>query len=205
MTLARTAIGRDDGRARQAIRPSSRTTSVVRRAGRPTACGPNGRSDAWHKRAYGGPSRRAHARALPADVRFGVGAIFQDVAGLTVERRADLLQRLEADAFDFARFEQRDVLLGDADAFGQLFRPHLAAGEHHVEIDDDRHCRVLHEARILVGKTRCFPHHGRDREQRAADDQRVVVVQGKGDRKHARARLAGHGDGERQARRRQRT
>ena len=59
---------RDDGRhlapAICPISPSSRTKSVVRRAGRPTACGPNGRSDAWHKRAYGGPSRRAHARAL---------------------------------------------------------------------------------------------------------------------------------------------
>ena len=33
----------------------------------------------------------------------------------------------------------RDVLLGDADAFGELARAHLAARQHHVEVDDDGH------------------------------------------------------------------
>ena len=70
---------------------------------------------------------------------FYVRLIFQDVAGLTIEHHADPLQGIEADAFHLAGLQQRNVLLGDADALGKLLRAHLAARQHHVEIDDDRH------------------------------------------------------------------
>ena len=68
-----------------------------------------------------------------------VRTIFQNVAGLTIERAANVLQRVEAHALHLAGLEQRDVLLGDADAFGELLGAHLAPRQHHVEIDDDRH------------------------------------------------------------------
>src|SRR5262245_5854556 len=49
-----------------------------------------------------------------------LGAEFEDVAGLTLERLADPLERLEAYAFYLAGLEQRHVLLGDADALRKL-------------------------------------------------------------------------------------
>src|SRR5262245_45312054 len=67
-----------------------------------------------------------------------VGPELEDVAGLTFERLADPLERLEAHAFHLAGFEQRDILLGDADAVGKLLRAHLAARQHDIEIDNDR-------------------------------------------------------------------
>src|SRR5262249_49808153 len=51
---------------------------------------------------------------------FGLGSIFQNIAGLAVERGANPFERLEADAFDLARLQQRYVLLADADLLGQL-------------------------------------------------------------------------------------
>ena len=68
-----------------------------------------------------------------------VRPIFQNVAGLTIERAANVLQRVEAHALDLAGLQQRDVLLGDADALGELLGAHLAPRQHHVEVDDDRH------------------------------------------------------------------
>src|SRR5215472_17483617 len=74
----------------------------------------------------------------------GVGAKFQNVAGLPIERDADAFERVETNASHLAGLEQRYVLLGDANAFRQFLRAHLAAGEHDVEIDDDRHRRPPH-------------------------------------------------------------
>src|SRR5262249_13058587 len=39
------------------------------------------------------------------------------------------------------RFQERNILLGDADALGQFLGSHLALGQHDVEVDDDRHLR----------------------------------------------------------------
>ena len=94
-------------------------------------CGPRAEDNAWRAQRLQTPSL---LRAIPA-------AEFQNVAGLTVERLADARERIEADAPDLARFQQRDVLFGDADALGELLRPHLSPRQHDVEIDDDRHWR----------------------------------------------------------------
>src|SRR5215470_6778192 len=69
----------------------------------------------------------------------GIVAIFEDVAGLTVQRLADLGERVEAHALHLAAFQERDVLLGDANALGKLLGAHLAPRQHDIEIDDDRH------------------------------------------------------------------
>ena len=51
--------------------------------------------------------------------RFCLRAIFQNVSGLAVEDGAYPLQGVEANAFHLSRFEQRNILLGDADALRQ--------------------------------------------------------------------------------------
>src|SRR5262245_49091218 len=123
----------------------------------PAASPPGMRSAAPRCRSTPPPTRTRHEnggrcpassmRKLPA--RSGTrltGQVFrvrrpilQDIAGLTIERRADAIERIEADALHLARFQQRYVLLGDADALGEFLRAHLAARQHDVEIDDDRH------------------------------------------------------------------
>src|SRR5262249_16365739 len=70
---------------------------------------------------------------------FCLGSIFQNIAGLAVERGANPFERLEADAFDLARLQQRHVLLADADLLGQLLRARLTARQHDIEGDDDGH------------------------------------------------------------------
>ena len=59
--------------------------------------------------------------------------------------------RVEAHAPDLSRLQQRDVLFGDTDAFGEFARAHFALGEHDVEVDDDRH--ELNEETIFFGHT----------------------------------------------------
>src|SRR5258705_1325195 len=79
----------------------------------------------------------------------GIVAIFQNVAGLAVERLADQRERVEAHALDLARLQQRDVLFGDSNALGELLRAHLPPRQHDVEIDGDPHrYRTSDEGRI---------------------------------------------------------
>src|SRR6185437_1541710 len=68
-----------------------------------------------------------------------VGSVFQKIAGLAVQRGADLFQRCETHAFHMPRFEQRKIGFGDAYDLRQLLRAHLAPRQHHVEVDDDGH------------------------------------------------------------------
>src|SRR5215472_17818941 len=71
--------------------------------------------------------------------RPAVGLVFEQIARLTIEHGANPGERIESYASHLAGFEQRNVLLGDADALSELLRPHLAFGEHHVEVDDNGH------------------------------------------------------------------
>src|ERR1700733_691541 len=79
--------------------------------------------------------RKGILRAKPIDLF--AWAVFQDLARLALQRRADLVERREAHALHLARLEQREIDLGDADDLRQLLGAHLALGQHHVEIDDD--------------------------------------------------------------------
>src|SRR5215510_14732149 len=80
------------------------------------------------------------ARSLIRGVRgHFLDPVLENITGLTLQNLADLLERFEAHSFHFARFEQRHVLLGDADALGELLRAHIALRQHDIEIDDDRH------------------------------------------------------------------
>src|SRR5579862_960651 len=81
--------------------------------------------------------RKGILRAKPIDLF--ARAVFQDLARLALERRADLVEGREAHALHLAGFEQREIDLGDAHDLRQLLGAHLAARQHHVEIDDDRH------------------------------------------------------------------
>src|SRR5262249_14275171 len=75
--------------------------------------------------------------------RPAVGLIFEQIARLTIEHGTDPGERIESYASHLAGFEQRNVLLSDADALGELLRPHLAFGEHHVEVDDNGHAHTI--------------------------------------------------------------
>src|SRR5262245_6236908 len=62
-----------------------------------------------------------HARPRDESIPpFHLRAVIQNIAGLAVERSANPFERLEADAFDLARLQQRYVLLADADLLSQL-------------------------------------------------------------------------------------
>jgi hypothetical protein len=74
--------------------------------------------------------------------------VFQYIARLAVEHLADFLQRIETHALHLPRFQQRDILLRDAYAFGKLLRAHLALGQHDVEVHDYRHCFSLYDQAV---------------------------------------------------------
>src|SRR5438105_3486822 len=88
---------------------------------------------------YGARPMAMPGRSRLAFMRVGVGAVFEQVAGLALQHFANALQRLEAHPAHLARLQQRQVLLGDADAFGELARAHLAARQHDIQVDDDGH------------------------------------------------------------------
>jgi hypothetical protein len=104
-----------------------------------------------------------------------ISAILQKVAGLTAERVADRLKGLKPDTFDFARFQKRDVLLGDADALRQVLRAHLAFRQHHIKINDDRHAR-LHDLPVFIGKLVRLDHDVTNRKHEAAKSGNHVIL-----------------------------
>src|SRR5215469_12340874 len=101
------------------------------------------------------------ARALEPSPMIGrVTPVFQDVAGLAVERLAYPFQRLETHASDLAGLQERDILFGDADALGQFLRAHLARGQHDIEVNYDGHLRS-HDLAVLARDLRGFSQHVR--------------------------------------------
>src|SRR5262245_38713653 len=76
---------------------------------------------------------RTSARvALPSrNSAFALLAKLEDVAGLALQNIADLIERFETHALHLTRFQKRHVLLGDADALGEVLRTHLAPRQHH--------------------------------------------------------------------------
>ena len=68
-----------------------------------------------------------------------VGLPPQQVARLALEHLAQRLERGEADRLGPPVLQHGEVGRGDADALGERADGHLAPGEHHVDVDDDRH------------------------------------------------------------------
>src|SRR5262245_64195142 len=103
--------------------------------------------------------------------------ILQNVAGLTLQRLADPLERFEAHAFHFAGFQQGYVLLRDANALSKLLRAHLALRQHDIEIDDDSHA-ASDDLAIVVGDldARLEDVGKRNNEQRQHQEEEVVRI-----------------------------
>ena len=64
---------------------------------------------------------------------------FEDVAGLTVQYRADRIERGEADRTDLARLELLEVDIADADLLAQLIERHFPVRHHAVQPQDNCH------------------------------------------------------------------
>src|SRR5258707_12857179 len=121
---------------------------------------------------------KSSARAFEPSLMIGrVTPVFQDVAGLAVERLADPLQRLETHAPDLAGLQERDVLFGDADALGQFLRAHLARGQHDIEVDYDGHL-LSHYLAVLARDLRGFSQNWRYGEEQAGEGRDEVVAVG---------------------------
>ena len=69
----------------------------------------------------------------------------------------------------FSGFEQRDILFGDADTFGKFSRAHFALGQHHIQIDDDRH--GLDELPVFFGHAPGLDEHLSDHPDQAAEEK----------------------------------
>src|SRR6185437_3729005 len=82
-----------------------------------------------------------------------VGSLFQKVAGLAVQRGADLFQRCEPHTFHMPRFEQRKICFRDTHDLRQFLRAHLAPRQHHVEVDDDGHHTKLSFSSAILRAT----------------------------------------------------
>jgi hypothetical protein len=115
-------------------------------------------------KSSGLPCRDIHAPCgkRSSGLRPAVGPIFEQIARLTIEHGADPGERIESYASHLAGLEQRKVLLGDADMLSELLRPHLAFGEHHIEIDDYGH--RSHNSSVIFG------HFGRRLKDMAKRD-----------------------------------
>lgn len=65
--------------------------------------------------------------------------IFEDIAGLAVERFANGFERREAHGFGFAVFEYGKISHGNANFLGELGDAHFALGQHHIYVNDYCH------------------------------------------------------------------
>lgn len=80
-----------------------------------------------------------------------IGHVFQQVAGLAVQSLADGFKRGETHSLGFAGLEDGEVGRRDADPLGKLTGRHLSAGQHHIDVDNDRHSY----ASSLISSTFC--------------------------------------------------
>jgi hypothetical protein len=63
--------------------------------------------------------------------------MYENVAGLAVEKLADSIERREAHAFDMPRLEQGEVRFRDPYELGKVLGLRFAKGKHHIEANDD--------------------------------------------------------------------
>src|ERR671910_919062 len=70
---------------------------------------------------------------------FVLGLPAQKVSGLAPERHAQCGERRETHRLGATVLEHRQVGGRDPNAFRELTHGHLALGQHHVDVDDDRH------------------------------------------------------------------
>jgi len=112
-----------------------------------------------------------------------VRSVSQNIAGLAVQHLADAFQCVEAHALDLARLQQGNVLFGYADPFRKFLGTHLAAGEHYVEFNDDRHFLSFkwskrreavwgsYELPIFLGKCCGLAHDPAEYQHQRAEDE----------------------------------
>src|SRR5262249_34438073 len=152
-------------------RPAHRRNGAIKRL-RPTSNPPYGLRTLFAVEK----SRRSGALFMTHGARVELfDPVLQNVAGLTLQHLADLLERFEAHAFHLARFQQRYVLLGDANALSKFLRAHFALRQHDIEVDDDSHA-ASDDLAIVVGDldARLEDVGKRNNEQRKHEKEEVV-------------------------------
>ena len=78
-------------------------------------------------------------------------SVFQDIAGLALERFANRFQSGEPDRLGLAVFQDRDIGQRDADFVGELGDAHFSLGQHDVDVDDDCHAGLERVSRNVRG------------------------------------------------------
>lgn len=94
----------------------------------------------------------------------GLGRKLEEVAGLTVEGRAELHEGGEPDSLDVARANARDVHGTDVDSARKLVDGDLPLSHNHIESGDDFHGAPLHEIVAQVLQERPVAEDSRQRE-----------------------------------------
>lgn len=105
----------------------------------------------------------------------GLGRKLEEVAGLTVEGRAELHEGGEPDSLDVARANARDVHGTDVDSARKLVDGDLPLSHNHIESGDDFHGAPLHEIVAQVLQERPITEDSRQRENDYCENQSANI------------------------------
>jgi len=105
----------------------------------------------------------------------GLGRKLEEVAGLTVEGRAELHEGGEPDSLDVARANARDVHGTDVDSARKLVDGDLPLSHNHIESGDDFHGAPLHEIVAQVLQERPVAEDSRQRENDYCENQSASI------------------------------
>lgn len=105
----------------------------------------------------------------------GLGRKLEEVAGLTVEGRAELHEGGEPDSLDVARANARDVHGTDVDSARKLVDGDLPLSHNHIESGDDFHGAPLHEIVAQVLQERPITEDSRQRENDYCENQSASI------------------------------
>ena len=105
----------------------------------------------------------------------GLGRKLEEVAGLTVEGRAELHEGGEPDSLYVARANARDVHGTDVDSARKLVDGDLPLSHNHIESGDDFHGAPLHEIVAQVLQERPITEDSRQRENDYCENQSASI------------------------------
>lgn len=146
-----------------------------------------------------GQAPRSSACPFSLSSGFLVRPVLQQIAGLTVQSVAELVQRLHPHRLGLAGFQNGEIGHGDAHPLRQLRQTHFPPGQHYVNVEYDHappslngHVVLLTESGGVTDET--AEHIAHDPHRRAAEDdhggddngQRSAAGPHKGQHEHPR-------------------